>query len=61
MRREPGKHDQPSLRISPALRELMADPIVHMVMKSDRIGPREVWMAVASAQQRMASGSFLGG
>lgn len=35
-----------------SIRELMADPIVHMLMKSDGISANDVWAAVAMAQRR---------
>lgn len=40
--------------IEPPLRELLADPIVHAVMRRDRIGPDHVWSAVRAARRALA-------
>ncbi len=38
----------------PSVSELLADPIVHLVMQRDRIGPADVEAALTSVQSRRA-------
>lgn len=42
--------------VEPPLREVLADPVVHAVMRRDRIGPDEVWAAVRAARQALNGG-----
>jgi hypothetical protein len=39
--------------IEPRLEELMADPIVHLLMRRDRIRSEHVWAAVSLARRRL--------
>jgi hypothetical protein len=43
-----------SYGIEPDLTEVMADPLVHLVMRRDRIGQQDVWQAVAEARMRLS-------
>lgn len=38
----------------PTVEELMADPIVRMIIKSDRIRTDDAWSAIRAARRRLA-------
>jgi hypothetical protein len=39
--------------IEPALREVLADPLVHLVMRRDGVSPAELAAVVAAARQKL--------
>lgn len=40
--------------VEPSLQEVMAEPIVHLVMRRDGLSAKDVWLAVLAAQRRAA-------
>lgn len=38
--------------IEPSLQEIMSDPIVHLVMRRDRLVPADLWRVIAVFQAR---------
>lgn len=48
----PDKHYWVDAGIEPALAELLADPIMHAVMRADGVRPQEVLSAVAKVTRR---------
>jgi len=47
------EHKQAWLRGEPTIEEVMADPIVHFVMRSDGIRPEDVWETVRIASNHL--------
>lgn len=41
------------LKGEPHLQELLTDPIVHLVMRRDNLGPDDVWMAIDQARDAL--------
>lgn len=39
--------------VEPSLEEAMSDPMVHLVMRRDRLTPAEVWVVVDAARRRL--------
>ena len=45
----------------PALADLLADPVVHLVMRRDGVSMKELCNHIASARARLGFGRFGGG
>ena len=41
----------------PPIEELLADPILHLVLRRDRLELADAWLAIVDARQRLASGA----
>ncbi len=53
----PDLGDNTLLRITdPSLDEVMASPLVHLVMRRDGLTPDDVWRVIRTAQHRMNQG-----
>ena len=39
----------------PSIEELLADPILHLVLRRDRLELADAWLAIVDARQRLAS------
>lgn len=40
--------------VEPTVEELMADPIMHLILKSDRIAAADTWEAIEITRRRLA-------
>lgn len=47
---------QSALQGEVSIEELLADPIVHLLLRYDRIAPEDVWAAVRDAMSRLEGG-----
>ena len=50
-----GHQDWRSADVEPRLEDVLADPLVHLVMARDRIGMAELRAVIADAQRRLRS------
>ena len=48
-----GRPDWSEAGPEPKLGDVLADPIVHLVMRRDRLTPEDVWAAVHVARDRL--------
>jgi hypothetical protein len=39
--------------VEPSVEDLMSDPIVHLILRRDRITPADTWTAVTDARRRL--------
>lgn len=39
--------------VEPSVEDLMSDPIVHLILRRDRITPADTWAAVTGARRRL--------
>ena len=49
----PGRPNWTESGPEPKLNDLLADPIVHLVMRRDGLTPEDVWAAVHFARERL--------
>jgi hypothetical protein len=47
------EESQSALQGEASIEELLADPIMHLLLRYDRIAPEDVWAAVRDATKRL--------
>jgi hypothetical protein len=49
----PMAQDYREAGVEPSVEDLMSDPIVHLILRRDRITPADTWAAVTDARRRL--------